>query len=321
MNIYETFTDVVTQGELILFRVIWNTSNDNMFIVRKDGNEYISESANNALKKTFNITDDKVCEVPLKTIMDKKTYEKISNRYDQCISSNEIMSYEETNILDSSGVRHWETTIIPVIDKQNNIVRIFGTSKEITQFKKINEILELEVKKRTLELEDTLDKLKKISVTDKLTTLYNRHHLDSLLEDTKKIINRYENNYGIIILDLDNFKNINDSFGHHVGDVVLKEFSLLLKNSIRETDTIGRWGGDEFLIIVPFATKDSLESLLNNIKNKIQKFEFSYVKKLTSSLGATLIKKDDTPESFISRADKAMYKAKNEGKDKIEILL
>jgi diguanylate cyclase (GGDEF)-like protein len=102
---------------------------------------------------------------------------------------------------------------------------------------------------------------------------------------------------------------------------VLKEFSTLLKNSIRQTDILGRWGGDEFLILVPFATKESIEIFSNNILKKISSHKFSYINKLSSSLGVTIIKKDDTEESFISRADKALYKAKKAGKNKVEILL
>lgn len=120
---------------------------------------------------------------------------------------------------------------------------------------------------------------------------------------------------------MDKFKNINDTYGHHAGDIVLKEFSKLLKNSLRETDVLGRWGGDEFIILVPFASKQSLEILLKNLLDKILDYKFSFVKKLTSSIGATLIKKNDSTESFISRADKALYKAKNEGKNKAEIIL
>ena len=321
MNIHKNLPDIVIKGELILFRAIWNTSKDNMFIIRKDGDKYISERINNALKKTFNFFDNQVIEVPLIELLDKKIYKKVISKYNKCISSNEIMSYEEAHIVDDTGLRYWETTIIPIIDEENHTIRIFGISKEITQFKRINETLEQEVKKRTKELQEALDKLKKVSITDKLTGLYNRHHLDSLLEDTRRIINRYENNYGLIILDLDNFKYINDTYGHHAGDIVITEFAKVLSTSIRQTDVIGRWGGDEFLIIVPFATEDSLRSLLNDMKNRIESYEFPYIKKLTSSLGATLIRKNDTPESFISRADTALYKAKNEGKNKVEIIL
>lgn len=313
--------DIVEKGELTLFRTIWNTSRDNMFIVRKEDTKYISERVNRALKEIFHVTDEQMTNTPLTKILDKNTYEKISKKYDECINKNEIITYEENHILENKQIRYWETTIIPVVDKKENITRIFGISKEITQFKQMNQILEDEVKKRTQELEEALEKLKKVSITDKLTGIYNRHHLDFLLEDISKIIHRYENNYGVIILDIDKFKNINDTFGHHVGDIILKEFSDLLKNSIRGTDILGRWGGDEFLILVPFCTEESIKVLSTNIKEKIKSNKFSFVEKITSSLGATIIKKSDTQESFITRADKALYKAKNNGRDKVEIVL
>lgn len=321
MNTINKSSNIVQKGELTLFRTIWNTSKDNMFIVRKENSEYISERANESLKKTFNLNDVQTSEISLKKLLDEDTYNKVTQKYDLCIKKNEILTYEESHNLNNQELRYWETTIIPVIDENENITRIFGISKEITQFKRMNEILEKEVEKRTKELKDALEKLKEVSITDKLTEVYNRHHLDYILEDISKIIHRYENNYGLIILDLDEFKNINDNFGHHVGDVVLKEFSTLLKNSIRQTDILGRWGGDEFLILVPFATKESIEIFSNNILKKISSHKFSYINKLSSSLGVTIIKKDDTEESFISRADKALYKAKKAGKNKVEILL
>lgn len=321
MDENKDLSSILIKGELTLFRTIWNLSKDNMFIVRKEKNQYISEKMNPSLRNMFNLTEEQSSEINLNEFLDENMYKKITNKYDECINKNEIMSYEEAHVLDKFKPRYWDTTIIPIIDKKENIIRIFGISKEITQLKRINETLELEVKKRTKELEKTLDKLKKVSITDKLTGVYNRHYLDSLLEDTAKIIKRYENNYGVIILDLDKFKDINDNFGHHAGDVVLKEFAQLLKNSIRETDIIGRWGGDEFLLLVPFTTKDSILVLANHIRNIIECYKFSYINKLTISLGITIIKRNDTEESLISRADKALYKAKKEGKNKVEILL
>ncbi|GGD48462.1 hypothetical protein GCM10012288_23340 [Malaciobacter pacificus] len=321
MDINKNLTSIVEKGELTLFRTIWNLSKDNMFIVRKEDNRFISEKMNQALRDVFNLSEKQSSEIFLDEFLDENMYKKISEKYNQCIEKNEIFTYEESHILNDSKPRYWNTTIIPIIDNQENITRIFGISKEITQLKRINETLELEVKKRTKELEVAVAELKQVSITDKLTGVYNRHHLDCVLEDTAKIINRYENNYGVIILDLDKFKEINDTFGHHAGDIVLQEFSKLLKDSVRESDIVGRWGGDEFLLLIPFIDKDSIEILANHIKETINKYKFSFVDKLTASLGATLIKKDDTEESLISRADHALYKAKEEGKNKVEILL
>ena len=102
-------------------------------------------------------------------------------------------------------------------------------------------------KKLKIKLEKAYDELKHLAITDKLTDVYNRHKLDETLEIEKKRADRYNSNFGIMILDIDYFKKINDLYGHHVGDSVLKEFASLLKTNSRDTDIVGRWGGEEFL--------------------------------------------------------------------------
>ncbi len=134
-----------------------------------------------------------------------------------------------------------------------------------------------------------------------------------------KIVNRHDIKYGLILLDIDDFKLVNDTYGHNLGDILLKEFSLLLKNSIRETDILGRWGGEEFLIVVSHTSKEAILTLANHIKEKIEKHSFSKVNKITASLGISLVKKNEDVNSFLFRSDTALYKAKRNGKNTIEI--
>ena len=320
MIVHEEFNNVIVQGELLLFHTLWNTTNDNMFIIRqnKDG-DFIIEKTNNAQKINFNLVDQQIDGVSVKKFLDATTYKNITEKYKLCIKVKKPITYEEKLIIDNKSARYWQTTIIPIIEKESNITRIFGISREITELKLLNENLEIEVKKRTEQLKEALIEIKKISITDKLTGLYNRHHLDSLLVDIQGIINRYDTNYGLILVDIDDFKNINDTYGHQVGDVILKELSILLKNSVRETDTVGRWGGEEFLIILPSISRESIITLSNNIREKIEKNTFSTIKNMTASFGSSLIKKNDNAISFISRTDKALYKAKRKGKNRVEI--
>ncbi|MDA7818057.1 GGDEF domain-containing protein [Sulfurimonas sp.] len=116
-------------------------------------------------------------------------------------------------------------------------------SQELEQ---LNQNLEYLVSKRTDELKKEKDKFEELSITDKLTNLYNRHHLEKLFEYEQNQAKRYETDYSIILIDIDNFKTINDRYGHNIGDNFLKEFASILSNSLRDTDTVGRWGGEEF---------------------------------------------------------------------------
>nr|WP_281952029.1 GGDEF domain-containing protein [Nitrosophilus kaiyonis] len=117
---------------------------------------------------------------------------------------------------------------------------------------------------------------------------------------------------------MDNFKNINDTYGHQIGDMVLKEFSKVLKHSLRGNDLVFRIGGEEFAIIFLGLSKDIVENILNRIKENIKRKKFDILNKsITFSAGVAKLKEEDDFKSIFSRADKLLYEAKKSGKDKI----
>lgn len=317
-------TKHVVSGELLLFRTLWNNSNDNMFIVRLDENgDFISESTNRSQEKTFGLSPNQLDGVRLKDILDEKTYQLIADRYKQCISLNKPITYDECVTIDDSGERYWNTTILPVKDDDGNI-KIFGISREFTELKNVtkkleeaNETLELKVKERTKELTDSLEEIKKISITDNMTGLYNRMKLDESLWYEIKRSARTNEKFGVILLDIDLFKNINDTYGHLVGDNVLKEFANLLKSNIRITDILGRWGGEEFLIFCPDTDIEGSYTFAQHIRKKIENFKFTQVEQITASFGVTAYNSDDTPESIMKRVDDALYQAKNSSRNSV----
>ncbi len=161
------------------------------------------------------------------------------------------------------------------------------------------------------------EELEKLAITDKLTTLYNRHKIDAILSEEKRRADRYGSNFGIMILDIDYFKKVNDNYGHQIGDEVLIEFSSILKNNSRETDIVGRWGGEEFLIVVPQTEHDSVIHFANNLRMKIEEHKFKYVEKITASIGITIYQKDESITSVVNRADEALYISKNSGRNRV----
>lgn len=319
---HENFNNaIIEEGELLLFRALWNTSNDNMFIVTKtqDG-EYTTNKVNPSLLQTLQLKKDQVENIALKEVLDSTTYNKVKKTYEKCIKLKKPISYEEVHNVNNSK-KYWYTTILPVFDNKNNTTRILGVSREVTELKEANEILEIKVKERTKELEKALEDIKQISITDKLTNIYNRRYLDTMLENISKDFKRYGTVYGVMIFDIDDFKLINDNFGHQTGDIVLKVFSKLLKNSIRQTDILGRWGGEEFLLIIPHAKKESMIKLAQTLRENIEKHIFPVNKKVTTSIGLTIQNENDNHESLIIRADIALYKAKRKGKNQVQIEL
>ncbi|MDF1883932.1 GGDEF domain-containing protein [Sulfurimonas sp. SAG-AH-194-C21] len=318
--------DSVITGELLLFRTLWNDSDDNMFIVSLDNNgDFISESSNKSLEKTFGLRENQLDGQKLKDLLDEETFTTITNRYKECLQRNRPISYDESAILDGIHERFWSTTILPVIDKKSNICKIFGISREFTkiitiqnELNLLNATLEKKVQERTKDLKIALHEMKELSITDKLTGLYNRLKLDEVLSSKIKLFERYDEAFGLIIIDIDLFKSVNDTYGHIVGDKVLLEFSTLLKNSVRETDVLGRWGGEEFLVICPKSNLQGTKVLSESLRIKIASYEFSDIGKLTASFGVTEFKNDDTLQSIINRSDIALYQAKNSGRNCVE---
>jgi diguanylate cyclase (GGDEF)-like protein len=206
------------------------------------------------------------------------------------------------------------------------ILLVIGTyviySLRVRQIIRYKEILENKVTERTEKLAFANEELERLSMIDKLTQVYNRLKLDLVFEQEMKRMKRYpENPLSVILLDLDKFKTINDTYGHYAGDRVLINAAEILKKSIRDTDTLGRWGGEEFLIICTNTDGRGAAILAENLRNQLELYEFPEIENNqgTASFGISEYKKDDRIEDMLIRADKALYKAKNEGRNRVEI--
>ncbi len=161
--------------------------------------------------------------------------------------------------------------------------------------------------------------LKYISENDSLTNIANRRKLDEILEIEINRSKRKQTTLSIILIDIDLFKNVNDTFGHKVGDLVLKELSLLLNNNLRKYDFLGRWGGEEFLIICPQSDLKQTIKLANKLKNLIREHKFTNYNDLhlTISCGVAQFSENHDLDTLINDADKQLYLAKNNGRDSV----
>lgn len=166
-------------------------------------------------------------------------------------------------------------------------------------------------------IKSNINLLEKISLTDQLTKLHNRRAIDSRLEEAYHTFKRYNTTFSVILLDIDHFKSVNDTYGHDVGDSVLKEFAKILKNSSREVDFVGRWGGEEFLIVCPNTNHDEVKILAEKLRKKVEEFTFKTVGKKTASFGTYEIKEDIDISKLIEKVDEALYKSKNTGRNKV----
>ena len=159
--------------------------------------------------------------------------------------------------------------------------------------------------------------LKRLSITDKLTGLNNRIKIDEVLNSNLHMFERYDNVFSVILLDIDHFKKINDTYGHPIGDEVLKDFAAILKKSARITDVVGRWGGEEFMIIASETDSVGATKFATTIKKSINEHNFPKVGKVTASFGLTQIDVGDSVEDVVNRADLALYNAKESGRNRV----
>jgi len=153
------------------------------------------------------------------------------------------------------------------------------------------------------------------AVHDQLTGLYNRHKLDSFMDQEVARCTRYGSTFSLVIFDLDHFKSINDRFGHNEGDAVLASVSGLLKDGIRESEIAGRWGGEEFLILLPETSLDCAVPVADRLRGSIESHRFTIPERVTISVGVAAFRPGDTPHEIIQRADAALYSAKESGRN------
>ena len=159
--------------------------------------------------------------------------------------------------------------------------------------------------------------LKNKAYHDPLTGALNRQYFYDYYDENRQNIT----SLGVIMVDLDYFKKINDTYGHGVGDEVLKRVADVIQNSIRNDDTLIRWGGEEFIILINTSKNSQLISISEHIRHSVSEIVFESIPSITASLGATLLLEGESFKTVIERADIALYRAKANGRNRIEVIL
>ncbi|WP_416307179.1 diguanylate cyclase [Neptunicella sp. SCSIO 80796] len=183
---------------------------------------------------------------------------------------------------------------------------------------------ELDLKNQELtKLQDQLrkrnKKLEYLSTHDSLTALVNRNFFeDSVLRELNRSI-RHNTSLCLILIDMDNFKSVNDTYGHSVGDRVLIETAQILKKQVRSIDVVGRWGGEEFIILLPDTVLNDATALAKRICKAVASHHIEPVGKMTCSIGVSFFKDGDSLDTVFVNADRALYQAKEKGKNTVEI--
>ena len=173
----------------------------------------------------------------------------------------------------------------------------------------------------SVELLSALKKYEELALTDSLTGVYNHGSIETELYNAINKRQKSEESVSLMMLDLDYFKKVNDTYGHSAGDITLKTFSKIIKDYVSEENAaVGRWGGEEFVIIAYGRSADQFYEMAEQLRKKVEEYEFPEIGHISCSIGVTELKKDDNFDDAFNRLDKAMYTSKNEGRNKVTLL-
>ncbi|MEA2072930.1 MAG: diguanylate cyclase [Campylobacterota bacterium] len=289
----DTLLSLFDLGEVVLFN--WN--NDDVWSVN-----HVSKSVEKFL--AYSIDDFKSNRVSYASCIHPDYLQQVMDEVNKAISD-KVYFFEHApyRVITKDKKVKWilDSTVV-VRNEDGEIINFIGYLNDITELKD-KEIL-----------------LQKLSITDQLTQIYNRMHLDEMLQTQFYRFNRSKEECSVILVDIDYFKVVNDEYGHLVGDKVLIEFARLLKHTIRSSDSVGRWGGEEFLIVLPHTNLHDALALAHKIRKQIENNIFTIVKHKTASFGVATLKEGMSIEVLTDKADIALYKSKSDGRNRVSTI-
>jgi len=193
-------------------------------------------------------------------------------------------------------------TISPLKDDNNNIISFVSTGKDVTSETLMNQ------------------EIQRIATIDKLTGICNRHKFEELFTLESERSRRFSQPLSLILIDIDHFKLVNDTYGHDVGDEVLKTLTDIVQENIRRIDIFARWGGEEFLLLCPTTDLDNTQKLAEKLRFAVESTPFSKVNHITISLGASTFREEDSFKELFKRADQGLYHAKEHGRNQVGVI-
>ena len=218
-----------------------------------------------------------------------------------------------------------------VIERSDDgsVIRMIGAHRNINaekllleKFRLKNQSLENMIEERTKELVDInrvlemkVEEAQRLAITDSLTSVSNRYHFEKVLNREVERAHRFNEPLSIVSIDVDHFKQINDHYGHAIGDMVLIKLTKIIKSSIREIDLLSRWGGDELMIVLPNTVLNDAIDVAEKLRKLVSNTDFNKTINVTSSFGVVQLLQDESSMRFTNRADHALYKSKKSGRN------
>ncbi len=284
-------------------------------------------------KKIFDSTKDIIVVTDLNRIID------VNRAFLEFFNIKELDEFNKINKCICDFFEEEEGYVSKEVESQNCIEYIFNHSdiEHKVKIKQNDKIYYFSVKIQKLienedgnlyvvvfsditQIEISRKELRRLSITDALTNIGNREFFNENIEKEINRAKRYKTPLSLLMFDLDFFKKVNDNYGHDVGDIVLQEVSKAVKKVLRNTDIFCRYGGEEFMIIMPETSLNEAIILAERIRKTVENLQIPPVKQITISIGVTELKEDDTIETFIKRVDDSLYQSKENGRNQVTSL-
>ena len=297
LRLFETHSKMKESEEK--FRLLFETAHDAIFLMDKD----IFIDCNRRALEMFGCTKEKIIGKPPHFLSPEKQPDGELSK-DKALQKIKAALNGEPQFFEWVHIRCDGTPFYTEVSLNSFRVRekkfIQAIVRDVTEHKRMQEELRL------------------LSITDPLTGVYNRRYFMQKLKEEIERAERTNRPFSLIMLDIDHFKNVNDRFGHSVGDFALKKLTEMLKNNIRKIDILARWGGEEFMILLPETPKKHAVYVAEKLKHLLSNTDMPGVGTITASFGVSEYRPGDEVDSLIQRADDAMYRAKAAGRNRVE---
>ncbi len=284
----------IAEESLLKYKVLFDNIPDLAYIYDNKGNiTYL----NKAFKHLSGYSPEEFMGRSFAPLFDDLNLKKAEYHYQETLNGKNQkfeLKFKKTGVL-------CEYHNFPVYDEFKKVIGVAGISRDIAERKSIEE------------------EFKKLATTDRLTQTFNRIKFESLLTTEMERATRYNEDLSMIMLDIDHFKDINDTHGHLYGDYVLKTMAKIVRQQMRKINHLVRWGGEEFLVIAPETDLTGAEILAERIREEIYSHSYENGVKITASLGVAQYKDGDSEDEFIHNVDQALYRAKRNGRNRVEL--
>ena len=283
-------------------KALLNATTDSAILIDINGKIL---AANEIAAKRFSADNDDMIRKNLFDILPPTLAQQKKSRIDQVLDSGDPLQFED----DYAGTI-FLNSLYPVFDRQGNIQNLAYFSRDITARRQIEQ-----------ERRESERRYKELSITDGLTNLYNSRHFYSSLQLEIERAHRYQRALALLMVDIDDFKRFNDTYGHQAGDRVLAKTGAVIRSALREADTGYRYGGEEFAVILPETDGPGAVQLAERIRKELSAMPISLKATtndhITASMGISELQEKDKLSQFVKRADENLYAAKKEGKNRV----